>query len=35
MDDEATGFYLQYKFKPFPTDPRTLYLPISHIVAAL
>ncbi len=35
VDDEAVGFYLQYKFKPFPTDARTLYLPIDHIVSAL
>lgn len=35
IDDDAAGFYLQYKFKPFPTDARTLYLPIAHIVAAL
>jgi GNAT superfamily N-acetyltransferase len=35
IDEEAVGFYLQYKFKPFPTDARTLYLPLSHIAAAL
>ena len=35
IDDDAVGFYLQYKFKPFPTDARTLYLPIAHIVAVL
>jgi GNAT superfamily N-acetyltransferase len=35
LDDESVGFYLQYKFKPFPTDPRTLYMPINHIVDAL
>ena len=35
IDDEAKGFYLQYKFKAFPTDPRTLFMPIDHIVAAL
>jgi GNAT superfamily N-acetyltransferase len=35
VDDEAVAFYLQYKFKPFPTDSRTLYLPLSHIAAAL
>ena len=35
IDDEAVGFYLQYKFKPFPADARTLYLPMSHIAAAL
>lgn len=35
LDDEAIGFYLQYKFKHFPTDPRTLYLPITDIVKAL
>jgi len=27
--------YLQYKFKSFPTDPRTLYMPIANIVDAL
>lgn len=35
LDDDAAAFYLQYKFKPFPGEPRTLYLPVSHIVAAL
>jgi len=35
IDDDAVGFYLQYKFKPFPTDAKTLYLPMSHIIAAL
>jgi len=35
IDDEAVGFYRQYGFKPFPTDARTLYLPLSHVAAAL
>ncbi len=35
VDDEAVNFYVQYKFKPFPTDARTLYLPLVHIAAAL
>jgi GNAT superfamily N-acetyltransferase len=35
MDDEAIGFYLQYGFKPFPIDHRTLYLTMEHILAAL
>lgn len=35
IDNEARGFYLHYKFKPFPTDERTLYMPVSHIIAAL
>ncbi|MGH6872195.1 MAG: GNAT family N-acetyltransferase [Rhizomicrobium sp.] len=35
VDDEAVAFYLQYKFRPFPTDARTLYLPLSHVMAAL
>jgi GNAT superfamily N-acetyltransferase len=35
LDDEAVGFYLSYGFKPFPTEARTLYLPMSQIVAAL
>lgn len=35
IDDDAVNFYLQYRFKPFPTDARTLYLPLTHIAAAL
>lgn len=35
IDDEAKGFYLQYKFKPFPTDHRTLFMPTTQIAAAL
>ena len=33
LDDDAVAFYLQYRFKPFPAEPRTLYLPISHVAA--
>ena len=35
IDDEAIGFYMQYGFKPFPTDARTLYLSLTQIGAAL
>lgn len=35
LDDEAVAFYLQYGFKSFASEPRTLYLPIAHIAAAL
>ena len=35
IDDEAVGFYRQYGFRPFPTDGCTLFMPMSHITAAL
>lgn len=35
IDDEAVPFYLQYGFKQFPADQRTLFLPIADIAAAL
>jgi GNAT superfamily N-acetyltransferase len=35
IDDQAVRFYLQYGFRPFPTDTRTLYLPLSHVAASL
>ena len=35
IDDEAVGFYLQYGFKSFPTDPRTLFLSLTQASAAL
>lgn len=35
IDDDVVPFYLQYGFKPFPTDARTLYLPMRKITAAL
>ena len=35
IDDDAIPFYLTYGFKPFPTDSRTMYLPMQDIVAAL
>lgn len=35
IDDEAVPFYAAYGFKPFPGEPRTLWLPIETIVVAL
>jgi len=35
IDDEAINFYVALGFRRFPTDSRTLFLPIETIVAAL
>ncbi len=35
IDDEAIGFYTPYGFQRFPTDGRTLFLPIETIAKAL
>ena len=35
IDDEAVGFYTSYGFRRFPTDSRTLFLPIETIAASL
>jgi GNAT superfamily N-acetyltransferase len=35
IDDDAVGFYPQYKFVAFPMGTKTLFLPIKTIAAAL
>lgn len=35
IDDEAVSFYVPFGFQAFPTDSRTLFLPIETIAAAL
>lgn len=35
LDDEAAAFYAQYGFKPFPAEPRTLYLPMAWVAKML
>jgi ribosomal protein S18 acetylase RimI-like enzyme len=35
VDDEAINFYVAFGFRRFPTDSRTLFLPIETIVKAL
>lgn len=35
IDEDAVPFYLSYGFKSFPTDAKTLWLPIQTIIAAL
>lgn len=35
IDDGAVSFYLQYGFKPFPSEPRTLFMPMDQIVDSL
>jgi GNAT superfamily N-acetyltransferase len=35
VDDEACGFYLKFRFMPFPTNPRTLVLPLETVKAAI
>ncbi|GAA0556703.1 GNAT family N-acetyltransferase [Rhizomicrobium electricum] len=35
LDDEAAAFYAQYGFKPFPQEPRTLYLPMAWVAKGL
>jgi hypothetical protein len=35
IDDEAVTFYLKYGFVLFPSDSRTMFLPIETITGAL
>lgn len=35
IDDEAVGFYATYGFQRFPTDSRTLFLPVETLTASL
>lgn len=35
IDDEAVGFYTPYGFRRFPTDSRTLFLPIETVIDSL
>lgn len=35
IDDDVMPFYARYGFKAFPTEARTLFLPIEEIAAAL
>ena len=35
IDNDAIAFYAAFGFKPFPSDSRTMFLPISDIAAAL
>ncbi len=35
IDDEAAAFYRQYGFKPFASEPRTLFLPLEHAAAVI
>jgi GNAT superfamily N-acetyltransferase len=35
IDDEAVNFYVPFGFQAFPTDSRTLFLPIETIAATL
>lgn len=35
IDDEAVNFYVPYGFQQFPTDSKTLFLPIETLVASL
>ncbi|HYS45861.1 MAG TPA: GNAT family N-acetyltransferase [Rhizomicrobium sp.] len=35
LDGDAANFYLQYGFRLFPADARTLYLAMEHIAAAI
>jgi len=35
VDDDAVGFYVPYGFRRFPTDSRTLFLPIETVAQAL
>jgi len=35
IDDEAVTFYLKYGFVIFPTDSRTMFLPIETLAASL
>jgi hypothetical protein len=35
IDDEAVTFYLKYGFVLFPSNSRTMFLPIETLAAAL
>jgi ribosomal protein S18 acetylase RimI-like enzyme len=35
IDDAACGFYRKFGFQTFPTDPRTLVLPLDTVKAGL
>jgi GNAT superfamily N-acetyltransferase len=35
IDEDAVRFYLRFGFVPFPTDGKTLFLPVETIVATL
>ncbi len=35
IDDEAVAFYLKYGFKMFPSEARTLFLPLEHVAAMI
>lgn len=35
IDDEAIGFYTPYGFQRFPTDSRTMFLPMETLAASL
>lgn len=35
IDDEACGFYRKFGFLPFPTNPRTLVLPLDTVKAGI
>jgi predicted N-acetyltransferase YhbS len=35
IDQEVVPFYARYGFQPFPQGELTLFLPMSHIAAAL
>lgn len=35
IDDEACGFYRKFGFLPFPTNPRTLILPLDVVKAGI
>lgn len=35
IDDEAIGYYAQYGFQRFPTDSRTLFLPVETLAKSL
>ncbi|HEY5338319.1 MAG TPA: GNAT family N-acetyltransferase [Rhizomicrobium sp.] len=35
IDDDAVAFYQQYGFRPFPSETRTLFLPLEHVAAVI
>lgn len=35
IDDEAVGFYTPYGFRRFPTDSKTLFLPIETVIESV
>jgi GNAT superfamily N-acetyltransferase len=35
IDDEAVGFYTPYGFQRFPTDSRTMFLPMETLAGSL